>query len=117
MARSTNVALSDILTAIGLAREATEGLTREGFDADRIRRAATERALLIISEAVRHLPADLLARHPELRWADMRGIGNHLRHGYWSVDSKIVWEVVQVELAALEAAVRSELAAGGQAAD
>lgn len=47
----------------------------------------------------------------------MRGIGNHLRHGYWSVDSKIVWEVVQVELAALEAAVRSELAAGGQAAD
>lgn len=111
MARSPVVALTDILEAIDLAREAALGLTFEAFDRDRIRKAATERAILTISEAARHLPEEVISRHPDLRWQDIRGIGNRLRHEYWIVDAKIVWEVVQHELNALEAAVRSELAA------
>lgn len=114
MARSPIVALTDILDAIDLAREAVIGLTFESFERDRIRRAATERALLTISEAVRHLPNDVLERHPQLRWDDMRGIGNRLRHEYWIVDAKIVWEVVRHELDALEHAVRLELASAAR---
>ena len=65
---------------------------------------------MTISEAVRHLPADMLARHPDLPWADMRGIGNRIRHQYWIVDAKIVWEVVQRHLASLDTVARQELA-------
>jgi len=110
MARSSIVALTDILEAIDLAREAARGMTFEAYDKDRIRRAATERALLTISEAVRHLPDEMLARHPDLSWNDIRGIGNRIGHEYWIMDLKIVWEVVQHELDPVETAVRHELA-------
>lgn len=66
---------------------------------------------MTISEAARHLPDAMLERHREVPWPDIRGIGNHIRHAYWKVDSKIVWEVVQHNLGALEAAVRAELPA------
>lgn len=84
MARSPAVALTDILEAIDLARETAFGMAFDAFDKDRIRKAATERAILTISEAVRHLPDDMIVRHPDLRWQDMRGIGNRIRHGSWT---------------------------------
>ncbi len=59
MPRSVRVALFDILDAISLARESAFDMPFIEFEADRIRRAATERALLTISEAVRHLPEDM----------------------------------------------------------
>ena len=105
MARSAKVALTDI----DLAREAALNLSFTSFENDRIRRAATERALLTISEAVRHLPADIIARNPALQWDEMKGIGNRIRHEYWIVDAKIVWEVVQHDLDGLEAVARAEL--------
>ena len=80
MARSTQVALSDILEAIDLARDAAFNIAFEDFENDRIRRAATERALLTISEAVRHLPQVIIERNPDLQWDDIKGIGNRLRH-------------------------------------
>ena len=117
MPRSPLVALTDILAAIDLAREAALNMPFAEFEKDRIRRAATERALLSISEAVRHLPDEIIARNSELRWQDMRGIGNRLRHEYWSIDNKIVWEVVQHGLDELEVVVRRELALAGRPAD
>ena len=65
--------------------------------------------MLTISEAVRHLPAEIIARNPTLQWDDIKGIGNRIRHEYWIVDAKIVWEVVQHDLDALEAVARAEL--------
>ena len=109
MARSPLVALSDILSAIDLAREAALDISFDAFKSDRIRRAATERALLTISEAVRHLPDDIIARNPTLQWADMKGIGNRIRHEYWIVDAKIVWEVVQHDLDDLAAVAKAEI--------
>jgi uncharacterized protein with HEPN domain len=109
MARSAQVALTDIQSAIALAREAARHISLADFAADRIRRAATERALLTISEAVRHLPDDLTACHPHVPWKDIKGIGNFIRHEYWTVDAKIVWEVVQHQLDALETAIAFEL--------
>lgn len=108
MARTPLVALTDILEAIDLAREAALEVPFMVFERDRIRKAATERAILTMSEAVRHLPDELTGRHPDIPWQDIRGIGNRLRHEYWMVDAKIVWEVVQTELDALETAVREE---------
>ena len=110
MARSPAVALSDIIDAISLAREAALNLTFKAFEQDRIRRAATERALLTISEAVRHLPDEIIARNSNLQWQDMKGIGNRIRHEYWIVDAKIVWEVVQHDLDELEETAKRELA-------
>lgn len=70
-------------------------------------RAATERHLLIIAEAIKHLPDDDKAAAPEIPWRDVVGIGNILRHGYDIIDERRIWDVVQNDLAPLTAALRT----------
>jgi uncharacterized protein with HEPN domain len=70
-----------------------------------------ERGVEIISKASRHLPDDLKARNPEIRWQKVAGIGNVLRHNYESIAAPVPWKLVQADLPTLEKACRSELAA------
>ena len=63
---------------------------RESF-ASRLRpcgRQPRERALLIISEAAKALPDDLLNQHPSVDWIGVRSLGNVLRHEYHTVRSR-----------------------------
>jgi len=53
-------------------------------------RSAVERGIEVISEASRHLGEELKAQHKEVRWKDIAGIGNVLRHDYQRVDASIV---------------------------
>lgn len=61
-----------------------------------------ERAVQIISEAVRALPPALTTRHPEIEWAKIAAIGNVLRHEYERVDPQTMWEIATVKLPELE---------------
>jgi uncharacterized protein with HEPN domain len=58
----------------------------------------TERAILIIAEAVKTLPSDLTAAYPEIEWHAIRGIGNILRHEYERVETEVLWRVVASSL-------------------
>jgi len=58
----------------------------------------TERAILIIAEAAKALPAELTARYPEIEWHAIRGIGNILRHEYERVETAVLWRVVTENL-------------------
>lgn len=109
MARDPRVALTEILSAVALSREATAGLSFSAFEQDRIRVAAAQRALEIISEATRHLPSELTGRHVAIPWQDIKMIGNTLRHQYFRVDNKIVWDVIRLDLDALEQTIEAEL--------
>jgi uncharacterized protein with HEPN domain len=68
---------------------------------------AVQRALEIISEASRHLPDDLKARHPTMDWRGIAAIGNQLRHAYQRIDDKIIFDVVH--LPPLTAIIRAEI--------
>jgi uncharacterized protein with HEPN domain len=86
----------------------------EGFDYDRFRDDqlvfyGVTRALEIISEASRRLPAALKARHPEIPWVDVAGAGSVYRHDYEDVRRREVWITVQKHLPALLAVVEREL--------
>lgn len=70
----------------------------------------TERAVQIISEAVRALPPQLLKRHPEIEWAKIMAIGNVLRHEYQRIDAEIMWDIATVKLPELEPVIRKMLA-------
>jgi uncharacterized protein with HEPN domain len=65
-------------------------LTADGLADDRLRRAAVERTVEIISEASRRLPKAWKERFPDLPWSQIAGIGNVLRHGYEWVDLQII---------------------------
>jgi uncharacterized protein with HEPN domain len=115
-ARSSFPRLTDIVEAIALIRREMIDVTLEAFEADIRKRWLIERGLEIISEASRRLPDDLKARHPEIPWKKVAGIGNVLRHDYERVAAPVLWKLVQADLPALEDACRTELAAA-QAAD
>jgi uncharacterized protein with HEPN domain len=102
--------LTDIIEAIEHIRSETAGVSLDAFEADWRMRWLVERGIEIISEASRHLPDELKARHPEIPWPKVAGIGNVLRHEYERVASDVLWKVAQDDLPPLDKACREELA-------
>jgi uncharacterized protein with HEPN domain len=103
--------LQDILDQIAGVRDITADLTLAEFDRSWATVRATQHALLIVSEAVKNLPADLKARRPQIPWERIRALGNFLRHEYAAIDNARIWNIVTEQLDPLEAAVRDLLAA------
>jgi uncharacterized protein with HEPN domain len=68
------------------------------FDAVRIR-------LLEIGEAVKALPAGLLAEEPSIPWSQIARMRDHLAHRYWDTNHAIVQATVNNDLDQLDAAI------------
>lgn len=107
----------DIVANIERIEHYTDGMSYEIFQKDLRTRDAVERCLSRISEAavkldrMSNIAAELC---PTVPWADIRGIGNHLRHAYDAVDTDEIWNVVERDLAPLKAAVLSAIAKSGR---
>lgn len=80
------------------------GLDREGFCRDQKTIDAVERCLSRISEAAVKLGGLAPEMAPEMPWADIRGIGNHLRHGYDAISADRIWLTLRGDLPELRAA-------------
>lgn len=102
--------LTDIVEAIANIASEMAGIALDVFEADWRKRWLVERGIEIISEASRHLPDEMKARHPEIPWRHVADIGNVLRHEYQRVAPDILWRIVQDNLAPLDVACRAELA-------
>ena len=68
-----------------------------------------ERAIQIISEAVRALPPELIVRYPDVEWNKIAAIGNILRHEYERIDPETMWEIATVKLPELKAIIEKML--------
>jgi uncharacterized protein with HEPN domain len=77
-ARSIAPRLLDIIESIERVRAALGDTSLEAFEADWRMQWFVERGVEMISEASRHLPAEMKARHPEIPWRKVAGIGNIL---------------------------------------
>ena len=108
--RSPIPRLLDIVQASELIRADMQGVTLDALEADIRKRWLIERGIEIISEASRRLPDDLKARHPEIPWPKVAGIGNVLRHNYEDVAAPVMWNLVRDNLPELEAVCQAELA-------
>ena len=111
IAPSPEPRLKDIVEAIGYIRSDMESTTLESFAGDRRKRWQVERGLEIVSEASRDLPEDMKARHPEIPWRKVAGIGNVRRHEYTRVAADALWRLVRDDLSVLDQVCRAELAA------
>lgn len=99
----------DILDNIAAIRRHTESLDQQAFEEDELVVDAVERCLSRISEAAIKLgdAAKTLAPGPE--WAQIRGLGNILRHDYPIVNLETLWEIVNDDLGELEDACNTAL--------
>ena len=109
-ARSLIPRLTDIIEAIERIHSVLVDMPLDAFETDWQRQWLVERGVEIISEASRHLTDDLKARHPEIPWEKVAGIGNVLRHNYESIAAPVIWKLVQADLPLLEKVCREELA-------
>ena len=107
--RTSLARLTDIVDAIELICSEMAGLSLQAFEPDKRRRWLVERGIEIISEASRHLPDELKARHSEIPWPKVAGIGNIIRHDYERVAHDVLWNVVNNDLPLLERICREEI--------
>jgi uncharacterized protein with HEPN domain len=109
MARALIPRLTDMVEAIERIRGVLRDTPLEAFEADWQKQWLVERGVLIVSEASRHLADEMKARHPEIPWTKVAGIGNVLRHSYENVAAPIMWKLVQVDLPILQEVCQTEL--------
>jgi len=102
MTKDPTVAIRDCLAEIDILHQIAAGKTLATFKRDPIARRAAAYAIQTISEAVRHLPDDWLADYPTEPWAQIKGIGNRIRHEYFRLDDAILWEVMTTDTHALK---------------
>ncbi len=103
-------AFRDIIDAIRQIEEFTSGMNSDDFRQDPRTIAAVERKLLVISEAAIRLGQEAELRCPGPPWAEIRGIGNWLRHQSDAIELPVVWKTVRDDLPPLKAAVLRTLA-------
>jgi uncharacterized protein with HEPN domain len=85
------------------------GLDEEAFAENEQAIFAVKYALLIISEAATRLGDEAAALQPDIPWREIRGIGNHLRHGYDPIDLPRIWRLIERDLPSLKAACQHAL--------
>jgi uncharacterized protein with HEPN domain len=94
--------LLDILDAVAAIRSHLErGDLSDGliYDAVRVR-------LIEIGEAVKAIPAEVLASEPRLPWSAIARMRDHLAHHYFDTEHSHVAGTVAHDLEPLESAVR-----------
>ena len=78
--------------------------------------AATSMLLEAIGEGFKRIDkitkGTLLAQCPEIPWRQVKGLRDHIAHGYFDIDTDIIWDTVSTELSALQEAVRKLQAVG-----
>ena len=62
-----------------------------------------------LSEAAIRLGLTADALCPGVPWREIRGIGNHLRHGYDKIDLERLWKTIKEDLPVLSEVVSAAL--------
>jgi uncharacterized protein with HEPN domain len=110
MARLPAERLDDILVALARIerRLAAAGIQRgEALDDESLSILAWN--LLVAGEAIKALPAAMIARHPAVDWRGLAGLRDRLAHQYFQIDQQLLWKIVAYDLPPLRAAVSEEL--------
>jgi uncharacterized protein with HEPN domain len=98
MKRTHEDYLNDIVEAITLIEEFTEGMSFEEFQRDKKTQFAVIRALEVIGEASKAIPSEFKELHPEVPWREMARMRDKLIHAYFGVDLRVVWKTIKEDI-------------------
>lgn len=101
--------LRHILQAIERIEQHVAGMDFAAYRDDAKTADAVERNLQRISEAAIRLGDQGPLLCPEIPWADVRGIGNWLRHQYDRIEPETIWNTVKESLPPLKNCVSKAL--------
>ncbi|MFA4825333.1 MAG: DUF86 domain-containing protein [Methanoregula sp.] len=107
--REVKLYLSDIDDAISAIQSYTGGITYEQLASDRKTREAIILNFVVIGEAIKKIPQEILDHHPDVPWKEFAGMRDKMVHGYFQISTTIVWETSRHDLGPLAATVKELL--------
>ena len=108
-ARDDRVYIGEALDAIGRSVLFVGELSLDEFLGDEKTQSAVIHQIEIIGEACGKVSRSLRDAHPQIPWAKIVSMRNHLIHEYFGVDPETVWKTVREDLPGLAAALRGLL--------
>ena len=83
------------------------GRGREDLDRDRMFLFAVVHAIEVIGEAAAKVSMETRAASPGIPWSAIIGMRNRLIHGYFDIDTELVWVTATQEVVSLLERLRS----------
>jgi len=90
--------IRDILDALAKIQRFVAGSDLGQFELDEEMMDAVVHNLTVIGEAANHLPAEIVAGHPEIPWRQMVDLRNFSVHAYWNLRPAVIWDTIQNDL-------------------
>lgn len=106
MQREPKVFLEDIYTAALRIETYTEGLSFDEFVDNDLVIDAVIKNILVIGEASKNIPEQIRQDNPQIEWRKMAGMRDMMIHGYFSINYRIVWDVVQNKIPTLRQQIK-----------
>ncbi|MCD7036041.1 DUF86 domain-containing protein [Metabacillus sp. GX 13764] len=102
MQREPKVFLEDILEAAAKICKYTKDLSYEDFLENDLVSDAVIKNILVIGEAAKNIPSEIRQANTNIEWRKAAGMRDMLIHGYFSINYRIVWDVVQNKIPVLK---------------
>ena len=94
--------LLHIQDAIDIILEHTAGMSYDEFIADKVQLGGIIYYTMIIGEASYKLSRAFIKTYPQVEWDVIANMRHHIVHGYYQVNPKDVWTVIQQDLQPLK---------------
>ena len=101
MSRDWRLRLDDIRDCCRKILRYTSQVSKEDFLADAMLYDAVVRNLEIIGEAAKHVPVHVRESMASIEWKRIAGMRDWTAHGYFKLDSAILWNVIEAKIPAL----------------
>ncbi len=90
--------LQHVLEAIKEIENYISNISYEDFQSNSMMQYASVKQLEIIGEASSQLTEQFKKLYKEIEWREIIGMRNILIHEYFGIDTKIVWDILQIDL-------------------
>ena len=92
------IRLKHMIDAAETVAQFIAGRQRADLDRDRMLLFAVVRAIEVLGEAAGRMSPETQSHIPSIPWSLIVGMRNRLIHGYFDIDTEIVWKTATVEL-------------------
>jgi uncharacterized protein with HEPN domain len=101
--------LTEMIEAAEQAQALTDGLSSSDLSADRQRRDALLWNFTVLGEAASQLSTETKNRFPHISWQQPARLRNRIVHGYWSIDTDVLYTTATEQLPDFAANLRLAL--------